>query len=155
HAVLAGLLGAGCEVHDLNVAPTPTCGLAVRRLNAAGAIQITASHNPAQWNGLKLFGNDGAVLPAAEGQKIKALFESGHFHQVAWNRLGTVTECTTAEDWHRERVLELVDAGRIRGRGFRVLLDANGGAGGRLGRDLLDSLGCRSVILGGNADGRF
>src|SRR5215470_8861530 len=74
HAVLAGLLGAGCEVHDLGVAPTPTCGLAVRRLQAAGGIQITASHNPAPWNGLKLFGPDGAVLSAIEGKKVQALF---------------------------------------------------------------------------------
>src|SRR5947199_10833250 len=56
HAVLAGLLGVGCEVHDLGVAPTPTVGLAVKKLAARGAIQITASHNPAPWNGLKLFG---------------------------------------------------------------------------------------------------
>src|SRR5262245_55047405 len=73
HAVLSGLLGAGCEVHDLAVAPTPTVGLAIRKLNAAGGIQITASHNPAEWNGLKLFGPDGAVLSPAEGQKIKAI----------------------------------------------------------------------------------
>src|SRR5579864_1189577 len=52
HAVLAGLTAAGCEVHDLGVAPTPTCGLAVRRLGATGSMQITASHNPAPWNGL-------------------------------------------------------------------------------------------------------
>ena len=56
HAVLAGLAAAGCEIHDLGVAPTPTVGLAVRHLHAAGGVQITASHNPAPWNGLKLFG---------------------------------------------------------------------------------------------------
>ena len=56
HAVVAGLTACGCEVHDLGIAPTPTVGLAVRKLEAAGAIQITASHNPAPWNGLKLFG---------------------------------------------------------------------------------------------------
>src|SRR5689334_24732151 len=73
HAVLAGLLGSGCDVEDVGVAPTPTCGLAVRRLKAAGGVQITASHNPAPWNGLKLFGPDGRVLPAAEGARIKAI----------------------------------------------------------------------------------
>src|SRR5215211_1386889 len=63
HAVTAGLLGAGCTVEDVGIAPTPTCGFAVRQLKAAGAIQITASHNPAPWNGLKMFDPDGAVLP--------------------------------------------------------------------------------------------
>src|SRR5579885_2135122 len=77
HAVLSGLLAAGCAVHDLGVAPTPTVGLAVRRLGAAGAVQITASHNPAPWNGLKLFGPDGAVLSAANGKQVQAFFESG------------------------------------------------------------------------------
>src|SRR5215472_1805549 len=83
HAVLAGLLAAGCEVVDLDVAPTPTCGLAVRRLQAAGGIQITASHNPAPWNGLKLFAPDGMVLTAAEGRKIKDLFEAEDFRRVS------------------------------------------------------------------------
>src|SRR5438876_1238973 len=102
HAVLAGLLGAGCNVRDLGVAPTPTCGLAVRRLNAAGGIQITASHNPAEWNGLKLFGPDGGVLTAAQGEKIKALFDAGSFRRALWSEVGTTTECRQADDWHRE-----------------------------------------------------
>src|SRR6516164_3075364 len=96
HAVLAGLLGAGCEVQDLGVAPTPTCGLAVRRLGAAGGIQITASHNPAPWNGLKLFGADGQVLSAAEGQKVQALFTQGPFRRAPWDGLGTLIECRQA-----------------------------------------------------------
>ena len=62
HAVLAGLLQTGCAVHDLGIVSTPTCGLAIRRLNAHGGVQITASHNPAEWNGLKLFSARGAVL---------------------------------------------------------------------------------------------
>src|SRR5262245_3828536 len=77
HAVLAGLTAAGCEVHDIGVASTPTVGLAVRTLNAAGGVQITASHNAAPWNGLKLFGPDGRVLSASVGEKVKQLFESG------------------------------------------------------------------------------
>jgi phosphomannomutase len=155
HAVLAGLLAAGCEVQDLGVAATPTCGLAVRRLGAAGGIQITASHNPAEWNGLKLFGPDGMVLPAAAGQKIKALFDAGAFRRAAWDGLGSVAECRQADDWHRDRVLELVDVPRVRARQLRAFLDANGGAGGPLGRRLLDALQCRPVCLGCHADGSF
>jgi phosphomannomutase len=179
-AVVAGLTQAGCRVHDLGVAPTPTCGLAVRRLAAAGAIQITASHNPAEWNGLKLFGPDGAVLSAAAGQKVKQLFDAGVSGRGAPSlarqasmdqpttpargargdpaepdQLGNVSECPHAVDWHRERVSELVDVPRIHAAGLCVFLDANGGAGGPLGRSLLEALGCRTVVHGGNADGCF
>ena len=155
HAVLAGLLESGCDVIDLGVTPTPTCGLATRRLGAAGAIQITASHNPAPWNGLKLFGSDGRVLSAVEGKKIQAIFESRAFRHAAWNRLGTLSEERRADNWHRDRVLEWVDVTRIRARGFRVLLDANGGAGGPLGRRLLEAFQAQPMVEGGNADGFF
>jgi phosphomannomutase len=155
HAVLAGLLAAGCDIEDLGVMPTPTCGLAVRRLGAAGGIQITASHNPAPWNGLKLFGPDGMVLPASEGQKIKNLFEAKSFRRVSWQDLGKQNERPQAETWHQDRVLELVDVPRIRARQFRVFLDANGGAGGPLGRRLLEALGCQPIAHACQADGLF
>ena len=155
HAVLAGLMGTGCDVVDLGVAPTPTCGLAVTRLAAAGAIQITASHNPAPWNGMKLFGGDGAVLSAAKGQEVKAIFDQGRFREAAWDKLGILSQNDLAEAWHRDHVLTLVDAVGIRMRGFRVLLDANGGAGGPLGMSLLQSLGCKAIVIGGCADGNF
>lgn len=155
HAVLAGLLGGGCTVHDLGVAPTPTCGLAVRRLRAAGAIQITASHNPAEWNGLKLFGPEGKVLTAAEGRHVQNLFETKRFKRAAWNELGVAVECRQAEDWHCDRVLELVDVRLIRSRQLRTFLDANGGAGGRLGGRLLEALQCRPVCHACQGDGHF
>jgi phosphomannomutase len=155
HAVRAGLLGTGCDVVDLGIAPTPTCGLAVTRLGAAGGIQITASHNPAPWNGLKLFGGDGAVLSAARGKEVKEIYASGQFRQVPWDKLGKLTDNTQALAWHRERVLELIDTAAIRKRGLRAFLDANGGAGGPLGQALLESLGCAPVVMGGAPDGNF
>jgi phosphomannomutase len=155
HAVLAGLLEAGCDVVDVGVTPTPTCGFAIRKVQAAGGIQITASHNPALWNGLKLFGGDGRILSASEGKKVQAIFESWAFRRAAWDKLGTWSEERRAEDWHRERVLELVDVTRIRARRAKVFLDANGGAGGPLGRRLLEAFQARPVIQGGDADGYF
>ncbi len=155
HAVLAGLTAAGCEVHDLGVAPTPTVGLAVRQLHAAGGIQITASHNPAPWNGLKLFGPDGRVLSATEGRKVQVNFELGEGRRVPWNALGTVRDYKQAEELHGHRILELVDAPRIRAAGLRAFLDANGGAGGPLGRRLLQALHVETTCRGGDADGRF
>jgi len=155
HAVLAGLSAAGCEVYDLGVAPTPTVGLAVRALNAAGGTQITASHNPAPWNGLKLFGPDGRVLSAAEGAKVRHLFESGAARPAAWNELGTVQDYHKAEDAHRDRVLQLIDVPRIRAAQLRAFLDGNGGAGGPLGRKLLKALQVETVCHGCDADGFF
>lgn len=155
HAVIAGLLQSGCEVHDLGVAPTPTCGLAVQRLQAAGAMQITASHNPAEWNGLKIFNAAGAVLAPDEGARLKQIFDARDFRCQKWNGMGSLNECRQGEDWHRERVLQLVDAPRIRSRGFAVLLDANGGAGGPLGERLLQSFECRVVSQGCDANGVF
>ncbi len=155
HAVIAGLASCGCAIHDLGIVPTPTVGLAVRKLEAVGAIQITASHNPAPWNGLKLFGSDGAVLSAAKGLRIKQIFDTNSFALVAHDKLGGVRDCRQALDWHRERVLQLVDVTRIRARNFRVLLDANGGAGGPLGAALLDALHARPVVQGASPDGVF
>ncbi len=155
HAVLAGLTASGCAVHDLAVAPTPTVGLAVRALKAAGGIQITASHNPAPWNGLKLFGPDGRVLSAAEGRKVQALYEAGAARSVAWNDLGLVQDYRKAESLHCERVLELVDVPRIRAARLRAFLDANGGAGGPLGRRLLKAFQVETTCQGCDADGFF
>ncbi|MBM3993608.1 MAG: phosphoglucosamine mutase [Planctomycetes bacterium] len=155
HAVIAGLTSCGCEIHDLGIVPTPTCGLAVRQLGAAGGIQITASHNPAPWNGLKLFGPDGAVLSPEQGKIVKQIFDTASFALVGHEKIGFVRENHQAEDAHRERVLQLVDVTRIRARGFRVLLDANGGAGGPLGKALMDSLQAEAVMHGGNPDGDF
>jgi phosphomannomutase len=155
HAVLAGLLGAGCDALDMGVAPTPTCGLAVRRAGAAGGVQITASHNPAPWNGLKLFGPEGRVLPAAAGQQVKEVFDRAAFRRATWDEVGTVSELREANAWHHQRVLELVDVDRIRTRRPAVFLDANGGAGGPLGQELLEALGCRMTTHHCAADGRF
>src|SRR5262245_3075621 len=155
HAVMAGLMSAGCSVEDIGIAPTPTCGLAVRHLGAAGGIQITASHNPAPWNGLKLFGRDGAVLSAAEGQRVRALFESGELAGVGWDRIGTVGAPPDSGEEHVRLVCDAVSVSTIASSGFRVLVDGNGGAGGPLACQLLRSFGCEVVEYACIADGHF
>ena len=155
HAVVAGLLSAGCDVEDIGIAPTPTCGRAVRQLRASGAVQITASHNPAPWNGLKLFGSDGAVLSAEKGQEIKRLFESGSSRLVGWDRIGTMCAAPDVLDDHARLVCDLVSVSAIHSAGFRVLVDGNGGAGGPLATHLLRLLGCEVVEQACEPDGHF
>jgi phosphomannomutase len=155
HAILAGLTAAGCDVQDIGVASTPTVGLAVRTLKAAGGIQITASHNPAQWNGLKLFGPDGRVLSAAAGRLVQALYERREQRRVPWDALGDVQPCLKADDVHRDRVLQLVDVVRIRAAGLRGFVDGNGGAGGPLARQLLKALQVETTCHACDGDGLF
>ena len=155
HAVIAGLLSAGCSVIDIGISPTPTCGIAVRHLHAAGCIQISASHNPAPWNGLKMFGPDGAVLTADKGAEVRALFEEGTFRSVPWNQLGDVTVPPDVQEIHAQLVCDHVSVALIHSGSFRVLVDGNGGAGGPLALMLLQALGVEAVDHACAADGHF
>jgi phosphomannomutase len=154
-AVAAGLSAAGCIVDDIGIAPTPTVGVAVRQLGAAGGIQITASHNPAPWNGLKMFGSDGAVLTAERGKQVQQLFESGSLKYAGWDTIGDIRVPPDVTEAHAQAVCDAVSASSIHAAGFRVLLDANGGAGGPLGSNFLRQLGCEVVELACEADGNF
>jgi phosphomannomutase len=152
-AAAEALVACGCNVIDCGINPTPTCGFAVRQFAAAGGLQITASHNPAPWNGLKLFGRDGAVLPATEGEKVKAIFDAdGVSHAAKPGQRETITDAFRP---HRDAVLGLLDVSRIAGGRYKVLVDANGGAGGPAARDLLSVLNCGVTPLGCEPDGQF
>ena len=155
HAVMAGLLSAGCTVEDIGIAPTPSCGFAVRFLNAAGAIQITASHNPAPWNGLKMFGPDGAVLSAEQGEIVRACYEANDFPRARWDQIGTSRVPPDMLDEHMRVVLDQVSVARIATQQFRVFLDANAGSGGPIGSKLLADLGCAVVQCECEPTGRF
>jgi phosphomannomutase len=154
-AVSAGLLSAGCAVLDLGIVPTPTIGVVIRDGNLGGGIQISASHNPAQWNGLKLFGSVGAVLAPTEGAKLVEFFKAQAFHRTASFRPTDYGQSPRGHEpnsplaLHRRLAAALADVEAVRRKGFRVFVDANGGAGGLLARDLLqDSLGCMVEGIG-------
>jgi phosphomannomutase len=154
-AVMAGLASAGCDPLEIGLVATPTCGLLVKQLGAAGGVEITASHNPPEWNGIKLFHRDGRVLNAAEADKVKAIFESKKFAVRRWDAVGKPSRYGDPHGAHLTRVLATVDAEAIRRRNFHVVLDSNHGVGGILGSRLLSALGCRATALGGTPDGAF
>lgn len=155
HAALAGLLATGCRVVDLGVATTPTCGVVVQHLKAAGGLQITASHNPVQWNGLKPFSAEGSVFDEGLGRTLIGLLDSGRFGLVPWNALGSVEERPELASVHVDRVLRLVDPAAVAAKRVRVVLDCNHGSGGVLSPKLLETLGCQVKVLGGSPDGQF
>ena len=154
-AVHAGLHAVGRQTLDAGIAATPTTGILVRWLRAAGGIQISASHNPSQYNGLKLFSAEGRVIPAGPGRQVLDRYRHGPVDWVSHDRLGGFQSVSDPISAHLERVLSLVEVDAIRKRRFHVLLDSNHGAGSILGKSLLEELGCRVTLLGGEPDGRF
>ncbi len=156
-AVVAGLQSVGCDVVDLGVVPTPTLLLAVEDAGAAGGLGITASHNPADWNALKLVSGEGIFLDAERSRAFLAYLRSEDPPRAAWDGLGGVGEDTGAWERHLERMLALphLDVERIRARRFKVAVDCVHGAGGPPMRALLAALGCEVVGIGMEPDGRF
>ena len=155
HAVLAGLIGAGCKVRDLGVVATPTLQLAIPTQGADGGICITASHNPVEWNALKFFQPSGMYLDKAMGEQVIELYNSKDFSCGSWAEMGTVEMDTEATARHIEHVLGLVDVEKIRARKFKVVLDACCGAGGVISPTLLDALGCDVTVINGELTGLF
>lgn len=154
-AVLAGLHAVGRTTIDGGIAATPTTGVLVRRAHAAGGIQISASHNPAQYNGLKLFSAEGRVIPAAPGQAVLQRYRSGEPGWVTHERLGEHRPVEDPHADHLQAVLATVDAEAVRECQFNVLLCSNHGAGSLLGERLLKSLGCKVTVFGAAPDGQF
>jgi phosphomannomutase len=150
--------GVDRPIFDAGIAATPSTGVLVRQHRCVGGVQISASHNPAQYNGLKLFSAEGRILPAHVGQtvleryKLLAARSSGldiEHPASSIQRLGNTTSA------HLALIEKIVDIAQIRARRFRVLLDANHGSGSVLGRPLLERLGCEVVDIGGEPDGLF
>ncbi|MCH5376092.1 MAG: phosphoglucosamine mutase [Planctomycetes bacterium] len=154
-AIRSAICGLGRQVLDGEIAATPTTGVLVRQHQAAGGIQVSASHNPPEYNGLKLFSEAGRVIDAEAGRDVLKRYRTGHFSWRTHDSIGRaeILEDTTSR--HLSLVLATIDIDRIRNRQFRVLLDSNHGAGSILGRRLLEVLGCKVTVLGDRADGDF
>lgn len=154
-AITSALNACGRDVIDADVASTPTIGVLVRQRSAAGGVQISASHNPPPYNGIKLFGSDGRVLDAAQGAKVREGYFNGASAWCGFAEIGSTQVESSPHAEHLAKVLATVDVAKIRSSEFSVLLDSNHGAGGMLGLRLLQSLGCQVEGVGIEATGEF
>lgn len=148
------LVEAGCRVIDLGLCTTPAAKLMVTELGAAGAVIVTASHNPAPWNGLKLIRGDGIFLNAEQGEQVEAVLASGRFRRRPGGRR---EELPRAEVNHRhlERLLAHVEVELIRRAGLRAAVDPCNGTGALLIPELLERLGVEAVLINAEPNGRF
>ncbi|OHX67090.1 phosphoglucosamine mutase [Flammeovirga pacifica] len=142
--IVSGTLQAmGVDVLDLGLSTTPTVELAVEMENAAGGIILTASHNPANWNALKLLNSKGEFISAEAMKEILEDAEAGNYEFVDYKKTGTVTEDDTYIDKHIEKILalDLVDLEAIKAKKFRVVIDCVNSTGGIAVPKLLEALG--------------
>ena len=155
--VCGTLVGMGYEVIDIGLATTPTTELAVRWHGADGGIIITASHNPTQWNALKLLNSDGEFLTAEDGAEVLRIAEAEDFDYAPVERLGRVVKDDTMNQRHVESVLQLrlADVEAIKKRHFRVCADTINSVGGIILPQLFQALGVDCEILNGECTGQF
>ena len=155
--VCGTLVGMGYEVIDIGLATTPTTELAVRWHEADGGIIITASHNPTQWNALKLLNREGEFLTAADGAEVLRIAEAEDFDYAPVEKLGHVVKDDTMNQRHVQSVLDLrlADVEAIRKRKFRVCADTINSVGGIILPELFKALGCDFEILNGECTGQF
>ena len=147
NVVVGTLMGMGWDVVDIDLASTPTTELAVTMEGACGGIILTASHNPKQWNALKLLNEHGEFLNAAEGNEVLRIAEAEEFDYADVDHLGSYRKDLTYNQKHIDSVLalDLVDVEAIKKAGFRVAIDCVNSVGGIILPELLERLGVKHV----------
>ncbi|MBQ9232326.1 MAG: phosphoglucosamine mutase [Prevotella sp.] len=157
NVVCGTLMGVGYDVIDIGYATTPTTELAVTMSGADGGIIITASHNPRQWNALKLLNQHGEFLSAADGAIVLAIAERENFEYADVDHLGHYVQDNSFDDRHIENVLQLnlVDVATIKKAQFKVCVDTINSVGGIILPKLFEKLGVAYTILNGEANGDF
>ncbi|MFI3263048.1 MAG: phosphoglucosamine mutase [Rikenellaceae bacterium] len=156
HIVEGTLMGCGINVINIGLASTPTTEVAVTGLKADGGIILTASHNPKQWNALKLLNSKGEFINAEEGGKILAIAENDSYSYSDVDSLGTSTASSyDAEHIEQVLALDLVDVEAIKAAKLKVVVDAVNSVGGTIIPELLEKLGVEVIKLNCVPDGHF
>ncbi len=154
-AVVAGLLATGHDVQDAGVVPTPALQYLVHTGTFSGGVVITASHNPAEFNGIKVVDRLGMELSRPEEERIEARFFAEDYTLAGWSAVGHVHPNASGTGSYLDGIASRVDAGAIRDAGLRIVVDCGNGASCGTSPALASRLGCDVVSLNGEPDGRF
>lgn len=154
-AVSAGLSSVGVSVVDLGIVTTPCVGVMLRRLGCAGGIVITASHNPIEYNGIKLLLSNGIAPPLEMAEQIRQRYFDKDFDLVDSVSCGQLCFDDQTDGIHIDKVLATIDSQLIASKHFKVVLDSVNGAGGRIGKTLLNELGCEVIAINNEMTGIF
>jgi len=152
--VVGALLSVGCNVHDFGVTTTPALQYMISRSDLMGGVMITASHNPPEFNGVKIMYHDGVEIPKTLEAEIEALVYRGGPAKCQWDMVGKVSYHDYIEEY-TDAVMSHVDAEAIRKAGLSVALDFGNGAGVHTAPVLASKLGCKVYTLNAEIDGSF
>jgi phosphomannomutase len=151
------LAAMGFDVYDTDLTTTPSIEWAILDMNAAGGIMITASHNPSEWNALKLLNHRGEFISAEDGQKILQLIAQGDMQFSSWNEQGTIQKQDNTIDRHINHIVSLADVNTeaIQRKSFKVVVDCVNSTGAISVIPLLHRLGCQTIGLFDDMSGIF
>jgi len=155
NAIMSGLTATGCNVYDVGTAPTPAIQYAVRKHKMNGGVIITASHNPPQYNGIKVTGSDGVEIPREDEVKIENIYSEEEFALKDYSGIGQAYVLSGILDEYVEAIKTHVDVSAIRKKHYHVIIDPGNGTGGLAAPYLLRDLGCKITALNANLDGTF
>ena len=154
-AVIAGLTATGCNTYFAGMAPTPALQYAVKNHCMGGAVIITASHNPPEYNGLKVIWNDGIELSRVQEKEIESIYFEDACVLANWDTLGAERDFTVANDEYVEAIKKHVNVSEIAENRFHVVVDAANSVGSLTAPKLLSELGCKVSTINANIDGTF
>ena len=154
-AAASGLASTGCTVYLAEMAPTPTIQYAVKKHGFDGGIIITASHNPPEYNGIKVLGNDGVEISREQEIEIEEIFFEERQKRAEWSRIGEIRKLSGIIEEYIEAIKMHVNVEEIRKKHFRVVVDPGNGVGSLAAPRLLRELGCKVFTINANVDGTF
>jgi len=151
NAITAGLLESGCNVLDIGMVPTPLVGYAVEKLDAAAGIMITASHNPSQYNGIKVWNKNGMAYTPNQEEEIEKIYYSGNFHEAGWDNIGSISYIEEIKEDYINDLLGMIDIKS----GIKAVIDTASGAGSEISPLVFRMAGCEVITLNSQIDGFF
>jgi phosphomannomutase/phosphoglucomutase len=154
-AVIAGLTATGCNVFFAGMAPTPALQYAVKNHGMDGGVIITASHNPPEYNGIKVIWNDGIEISHEQEIEIENIYFESETVFAEWDKLGTTHELPGVNDEYIEAIKKHVNVAKIAEKHYHVVVDAANSVGGLTAPRLLRDLGCKVTSINANIDGTF
>ncbi|MHA1410213.1 MAG: phosphoglucosamine mutase, partial [Candidatus Odinarchaeia archaeon] len=155
NAVISGLLSTGINVIDVGLAPTPAIQYATKHWGVRGAIIVTASHNPPQFNGIKVIDKDGIEIPRKTEDLIEKNYFTNNFSTVTWSDVGEYRTNNEVLDFYKKGILKKINTQLIKKADFKVVVDPANGVGGLVTPYLLQEAGCKVITINSHIDGFF